>query len=222
MKLEDINGRVNVQVTTLTDRNPKMRSVSIMTLERIDGVPTASVVAGHPGSYAVSAPSARPFDIDQAWLDQRSIKSFATPQLAAAESIKMSTLNMLIEEVGKKNGFHLASFNKHDVDSAKGRLEADPAHRLHIAKLEKPFSIELQSGRTVPVSHISNIGELIYKAEGLKSLPYEKVPLGEIDRLATAVADGGVKFAPAIETQLSKNKEKALVRESSQSPSPSM
>lgn len=220
MKLQDINERIGVQVTTFVDRNPQKRCDSMMYLERVDGTVVAEVTAAHPGSYHV-AHLPQSFDIDQNWLDQRQIKTFGRQEFAA-ETIKVATLNFLIEEINFKSGFHPSSFAKHEVDNAGGKVYPADSSRLQIAKLEKPFELELKNGKTIGITHVSNIGELIYKAQGLKSVPFEQATLGGIDQLARGIADGPIKLAPAIESSLNKYKDKALLRENSNSPSLSM
>lgn len=97
---------------------------------------------------------------------------------------------------------------------------------LRIAKYETPITVELKNGKNLKITHITELGELIYNAQGLKSVNKMLITDDSLEALTRKTLMHDCKFAPALESFLvgdtPQYRQSFLDRENKASMTPSM
>lgn len=153
--------------------------------------PTATIVEmiiQNNASYEIYGN--RPFEIEQAWLDNRKITL-----ISEAEALAYKHLHELITDlICKSRAYARASgFCKFESDER----DVLPSYSmLYIAKFRNPIAVNLPDGSVINSTHITDLGELItsIKGNGLKTIKLECLPVETIKKVSLAIRDTGYKF----------------------------
>lgn len=224
--LSQLNGLTVVRIKSFRDNNPFKATVHNYTVEA-DGTnePRLKLVSLNADSYSSKGRRTNlTYDLlNDPTVEVKFYDFLSTDHLIYAES----TLETITRSLKADGLLHQSNYFKFDIDgkehgwpgfkfSEMKQLPHDERfvhkngffhvtekeqHRpvpLRIAKYETPPTIQLKNGRSLKITHITELGELIYNAQGLKSVDKSLIVAESLELLLRKTLYD-YKMAPALE-----------------------